>query len=73
MRGETVGERLAALQHAQDVEDDEAELRPFREFASDGQRAIDGHARVEQRRELLREEQDVAPVAARECRKLQLE
>ena len=42
-------------------------LRPLGQFAGDGERAVERHAGVQQRREFLREEQDVAAFAAGEA------
>src|SRR5258708_7175067 len=47
MRGQTVGQRLAALEDAQDIQHDGAEFCPLGQFARDGQAAIERHARVE--------------------------
>ena len=71
--GQAVGQRSAALQHAQDVLHQRAERRPLGQFDGDGQRAIQRHAGVEQRGELLREEQNVFLLAAGERRQLDLE
>ena len=68
MRSQAVGQRSAALQHAQHVQHDKAEAGPLGEFAGDGQGAIQRHAGIQQRGKLLGEEQDVAPPAARRRR-----
>ena len=55
---------LAAFEDAQHVEDDEAEVRAFGEFAGDGEGAVERDAGVEQGGEFLGEEEDVAAASA---------
>ena len=68
MRGQAVGQRAAALEHAQDVEHDEAEGGALGEFGGDGEGAVERDAGVEQGGEFLGEEEDVAPPALAEGR-----
>ena len=64
VRGQAVGERFAALEDAHDVEHQGAEIAALGELGGDGEGAVDGHAGVQQRREFLREEEDVLALAA---------
>ena len=73
MGGQAVGQRLAALQHAQHVEHDDAERGLLGQFGGDGKRAVERHAGIEQRGKFLGEEQDVAALAAAERRQLDLD
>ena len=73
VRGQAVGQRSAALEHAQDVEHDEAEGGSLGELGGDGEGAIERHAGVEQRGQLLGEEEDVAAAASAEGGQLELD
>ena len=68
--GQAVGQRPAAFEDAQNVQDQGAEGGAIGQFGGDGERAIHRHARAEQRGEFLSEEQDVALPAAGEGRQL---
>ena len=64
MRPQAVGQRPASLEHAQNIEDDEAELWMLGKLARDAEGAIDRDTGIQQGRKLLRKEQNVAPPAA---------
>ncbi len=72
MRAKTVGQGLAALEHAQHIEYDAAELGPLRQLAGDVQRAVERDACVEQCGKLLCEEKDVAMASAIEIGQVKL-
>ncbi len=62
--GQAVGQRAAAFEDAQNVQDQRAEGGAIGYFGGDGERAIHRHARAQERGEFLREEQNIAfPVA----------
>ena len=42
MRGQPIGQRSAAFEHAQNVEDDEPKARPLGQFAGDAERSSSG-------------------------------
>ena len=73
MRSQTVGQRLTALEHAQHIQDDGAELGPLGQLAGDAQGAVERHPGVEQCGKLLREEQNVAMPPPGEIGQLQVE
>src|SRR5665647_1498191 len=72
VRAQAVGKRASALQHAQDVEHDEAETGMLGEFGGDAQGAVQRDGGVEQSGKFLGEEQDVAASLA-EGRQLELQ
>ena len=72
MRGERIGERFAAFEDTQDVEDDETELRALGDFAGDGEGAVKRNAGVEKSRKFLRKEENIATPSAAKAGELEV-
>ena len=65
-----IRQRFAAFDGAQNFGDDEPKLRAGGELGGDGESAVERHARVEQRREFLSEEENVAAAISAERRQI---
>ena len=71
-RGQTLGQRLAALEDAHHIQHHGAKIAAIGELGHDRESAVERHAGVQQRGQLLGEEQHILAVAAAESGKFEI-